>query len=112
MCGLARNLTIDHIRRSRPVDSIDTTDPSDPTPGQLERLLADERAMIARKVLEELDSDRDRQILFRFYVADDSKAQICADLGLSSLHFNRVLFRARERYRALYQTIASKDSKS
>jgi RNA polymerase sigma-70 factor (ECF subfamily) len=111
MCGLARNLTIDHTRRSRPVDSIDTTDPSDPTPGQLERLLADERAMIARKVLEELDSDRDRQILFRFYVADDSKAQICADLGLSSLHFNRVLFRARGRFRVLYQTIASKDSK-
>jgi RNA polymerase sigma-70 factor, ECF subfamily len=112
MCGLARNLTIDHARRSRPVDSIDTTDPADPTPGQLERLLANERAMIARKVLEELDSDRDRQILFRFYVADDSKAQICADLGLSSLHFNRVLFRARGRFRVLYQTIASKDSKS
>jgi RNA polymerase sigma-70 factor (ECF subfamily) len=111
MCGLARNLTIDHFRRVRPADSIASADPWDPAPSQLERLLADERAVIARKVLAELESDRDRQILFRFYVAEESKARICADLGLSSLHFNRVLFRARERYRALYQTMADKDSK-
>ena len=78
----------------------------------MERLLADERANVARKVLAELDSERDRQILFRFYVADETKARICADLGLSSLHFNRVLFRARGRYRALYQAMFPKDIKS
>ena len=111
MCGLARNLTIDHFRRVRPADSMASADPSDPAPSQLERLLTDERGMIARKVLAELEFDRDRQILFRFYVSEESKARICADLGLSSLHFNRVLFRARERYRALYKTIADQDSK-
>jgi RNA polymerase sigma-70 factor (ECF subfamily) len=35
-------------------------------------------------------------------VAEEDKARICADLGLSSLHFNRVLNRARDRYRELY----------
>jgi RNA polymerase sigma-70 factor (ECF subfamily) len=53
-------------------------------------------------VLAELPSERDRQVLFRFYLAEEDKDQICKDLGLSSLHFNRVVFRARERYRDLY----------
>jgi RNA polymerase sigma-70 factor (ECF subfamily) len=112
MCGLARNITVDHFRRSRRADSVAADAESDPSPNQLERLLADERAGIARKVLSELDSDRDRQILFRFYVAEESKARICADLRLSSLHFNRVLFRARGRYRALYQANVAKNVKS
>lgn len=112
MCALARNITIDHFRRSRRADAVAALDESDPAPSQLERLLADERAVIARKVLSELDSDRDRQILFRFYVAEETKAQICTDLGLSSLHFNRVLFRARGRYRALYQTMSAKDTRT
>jgi RNA polymerase sigma-70 factor (ECF subfamily) len=112
MCGLARNITVDHFRRSRRADSVSATNETDPAPNQLERLLADEGAGIARKVLSELDSHRDREVLFRFYVAEETKARICADLGLSSLHFNRVLFRARGRYRALYETIAAKDIKS
>jgi RNA polymerase sigma-70 factor (ECF subfamily) len=56
-----------------------------------------------RKVLGELKSERDRQVLFRFYVAEEEKEKICASLGLTSLHFNRVLFRARERFRELYE---------
>ena len=55
-----------------------------------------------KRVLSEMPSDRDRQILFRFYIAEDEKDSICRDLDLTSLHFNRVLFRARERYRDLY----------
>jgi len=109
MCALARNVTVDHFRRAKRAAPLPTFDESDPAPSQLDRLLADERATIARKVLAELESERDRQLLFRFYVAEESKAQICADLGLSSLHFNRVLFRARGRYRALYQAAAARD---
>jgi RNA polymerase sigma-70 factor (ECF subfamily) len=109
MCAIARNLTVEHFRRTkRAAAAVASTDESDPSPSPLELLLADERAGVARKVLSELGTDRDRQILFRFYVAEESKARICADLGLNSLHFNRVLFRARERYRELYRTIAAK----
>ena len=111
MCAVARNITIDHFRRARRADAVAVGDESDPAPSPLERLLADERAVIARKVLAELTSDRDRQILLRFYVAEETKAQICADLGLNSLHFNRVLFRARGRYRALYRTMSARDVK-
>jgi RNA polymerase sigma-70 factor (ECF subfamily) len=112
MCALARNLTVEHFRRSRRGEPVGAPDESDPAPSQLELLLAEERASIARKVLSELGSDRDRQLLFRFYVAEETKAEICADLGLSSLHFNRVLFRARVRYRALYEAIAAHDVKT
>ena len=50
-----------------------------------------------------VSSDRDREILFRFYLAEDDKERICRDLGLTAVHFNRVLFRARERFRELYR---------
>ena len=53
-------------------------------------------------MIEELGNDRDRQLLFRFYVAEEDKDEIAADLGLSSLQFNRVLYRARQRYKELY----------
>ena len=33
---------------------------------------------------------------------------VCPELGLSSLHFNRVLYRARERFRQLYEQTAKR----
>jgi RNA polymerase sigma-70 factor (ECF subfamily) len=53
-------------------------------------------------VIEELGISRDRDILLRFYIAEEDKERISADFGLSSLQFNRVLHRARERYRERY----------
>ena len=75
----------------------------DPAPGQLATLLAQERAAIVRRVLAELKNDRDREILSRYYIVDQDKEDICRDLDLSDLHFNRVLFRARQRYRELFE---------
>jgi hypothetical protein len=54
-----------------------------------------------------LDNGEYLTVLFRFYLAEDKKEQICADLGLSGLHFNRVLHRARERYLELYKRLSS-----
>jgi RNA polymerase sigma-70 factor (ECF subfamily) len=78
---------------------------ADAAPGQLAQLLQKEKAGVVRQVLGELYSQRDREVLYRFYVAEEDKEQICIDLGLSSLHFNHVLFRARERFRNLYQKV-------
>jgi DNA-directed RNA polymerase specialized sigma24 family protein len=55
-----------------------------------------------RRVIQELGTSRDRDILLRFYIAEEDKERISADFGLSSLQFNRVLHRARERYREIY----------
>jgi len=106
ICSLARNLVIDHFRKAaahRFPGPVEATRSADPAPGPLESLLRVEKASIVRRVLAELPSERDREILFRFYIAEDEKDSICRDLGLTSLHFNRVLFRARERYRELYE---------
>jgi RNA polymerase sigma-70 factor, ECF subfamily len=114
ICSLARNLVIDHFRRvaaHRFPGSVEGTQAADPAPGPLESLLKVEKASIVRRVLAELPSERDREILFRFYIAEDEKDSICRDLGLTSLHFNRVLFRARERYRELYEETTQKSVK-
>ncbi len=64
------------------------------------------RALDARKtraVLEQaldgLTVSRDREILRRYYLADEDKQQICTDLELSATHFDRVLYRAKQRMR-------------
>jgi len=51
--------------------------------------------------LDHLAVSRDREILRRFYLADEDKVEICRDLELSSIHFDRVLYRAKKRMREL-----------
>jgi RNA polymerase sigma-70 factor (ECF subfamily) len=58
-------------------------------------------AQAARRVLDELPATRDRELLVRFYLNDEDKELICCQLGLSREHFNRVIFRARNRFREL-----------
>jgi RNA polymerase sigma-70 factor, ECF subfamily len=109
ICNVARNLVIGHFRQaSRMAGGAAAAPPewlADTAPGQLAQLLQKEKAAVVRQVLGELYSQRDRELLYRFYVAEEGKEQICTDLGLSSLHFNRVLYRARERFRELYQKV-------
>ena len=97
-------------RRGEGADIEEAPEPADPAPGQLDRVVREEDAGLVRRLIGELDTDRDRQILLRFYVAEEDKERICADLGLSSLHFNRVLFRARERFKKLLGEMAGGDA--
>jgi RNA polymerase sigma-70 factor (ECF subfamily) len=76
-------------------------DPPDTVPGQLDQVLREEEIRKVRRLIGELGTARDRQILFRFYVAEERKEKICADLGVESQHFKRVLFRARQRLKEL-----------
>ena len=52
-------------------------------------------------LLDQLSIKRDREILRRFYLRDEDKADICRELNLSSAHFDRVLYRAKQRMRKL-----------
>ncbi len=54
-----------------------------------------------RELLGELSCDRDRALLTRYFLYQESKASICTALELSDLHFNRVLYRAKARFRAI-----------
>jgi RNA polymerase sigma-70 factor, ECF subfamily len=101
----ARNLFLagyrKRVRRGEHHDLAPPESAPDPAPGQLETVLRAERRAQVRQLIEELPTERDRVILLRFYAGDEDKERICADLDLSAQHFNRVLFRARERLRDL-----------
>jgi RNA polymerase sigma-70 factor, ECF subfamily len=106
VCGVTRNLVIDYFRRAARQENMaeieDALPLPHPAPDQLQELLQKEKADLVRQVLKEMPNERDIQALYRFYIADDDKEQVCADLGLTISYFNIVLHRARERFRELY----------
>jgi len=59
---------------------------------------------IVRRLIEELPTARDREIVRRFYLDEEDKADICSSMRLTSLHFDKVVFRARQRMRVLLET--------
>jgi RNA polymerase sigma-70 factor (ECF subfamily) len=65
-----------------------------------------QRAEIARKVLNGV-SRRDRDILNRFYVLEQSQEQICADMGLSYNQFRLLKSRAKARFGELGKRVAA-----
>ena len=105
LSGIANNLVNSDVRRlNRQRTSVST---------EIIDLIADDssspfsevsRAEVCRHVralLDELNVERDREILRRFYVREEDKESICKALRVDSAHFNRVLFRARQRFRDL-----------
>ena len=70
-----------------------------------------EMAKAVRKLLEDMDSPRDRMLLKRFYLDEEDKASICRELGFSPLQFDKVLHRARKRLRQVVtaQGLRSRD---
>jgi len=63
-----------------------------------------------RKMIDDLDTKRDREILKRFYVQEEDKDSICRVLGLNRVHFNRVIHRARQRLKNRYLAVQDGDT--
>ena len=109
---VAVNLVIGDYRKSRARaedgDQAALEEMKDHSQDQLNGVVVKEEVKLVRQVIGELASERDRQLLFRFYVADQDKHEIMELLGLDSLHFNRVLFRARQRFASLWQNRSQK----
>ena len=103
---IARSLAIEHYRkaarRKTDTDSEAGAEAVAPQASPLNELLDRENAALVRRVLEELANERDRQMLLRFYIAEEDKDRIADDYGLTGLQFNRVLHRARQRYKELF----------
>jgi len=51
-----------------------------------------------RDLMKHLSGARDREVLLRFYLNEEPKSDICAELELTELQFNQVLWRARQRF--------------
>jgi RNA polymerase sigma-70 factor (ECF subfamily) len=75
----------------------------DATPRQFEMLDVEQRASAIRELMRTMPMERDRELLMRYYIYDRNKQEICAELGLDSLHFNRVLHRAKSRFRKIVE---------
>jgi RNA polymerase sigma-70 factor, ECF subfamily len=102
---LARNLAIEHfrkVRRTVPEDEAGLERTPSPATSASEQLEREEDARKVARVLEALPTERDRAVLRRFYLGQEDKDALCAELGVDRLQFNRILHRARERFRALW----------
>ena len=105
LAGLARTLATEHFRRVRraPQEDVAVLERmAAPGLSSLDAVARREEARDIAQTLESLPTDRDREVLRRFYLTMDDKDRICDDLGLTRLQFNRVLYRARERFRELW----------
>jgi RNA polymerase sigma-70 factor (ECF subfamily) len=109
--GTALNLISAEVRkntrRATTADSdvVDTI--ADDVAGPFENVSTEQVQRIVRKLLDELPVARDREILVRTYLEDQDKDLICEALGVDSAHYNRVLFRAKQRFRDLLTSAAS-----
>lgn len=104
--GTALNLLANERRRSehRLVDA--GSDWMDELQGEgddpAERAENDDLVRTVRETIGGLKVERDRELLWRYYVDQAPKDVLCASLALSSEHFDRVLHRARQRLRGLW----------
>jgi len=103
--GIAVNLAIGNhrkrVRRNTEPDSDKVAEAPDEHSNPQEEASRDEVGEAVKRLLDELGVSRDRDILRRYYVDEEDKVRICAELDISATHFNRVLFRAKQRFRAL-----------
>jgi RNA polymerase sigma-70 factor (ECF subfamily) len=74
-----------------------------------DRIEREELARLVKRLLDELNQPRDRDILRRFYLGEEPKESICATLELTAAHFDRVLYRARKRFREILENRIGKN---
>ena len=109
--GTALNLVSAEVRKnarratSADSDAVDLA--ADDTAGPFDNVSAEQVQRLVRTLLNELPVQRDREILIRTYLEDEDKTSICEALGVDSAHYNRVLFRAKQRFRELLLSAAS-----
>jgi RNA polymerase sigma-70 factor (ECF subfamily) len=103
----AINLLIDQGRREARRKTSTDTDvvylQSDGAADQLRALIRDEADRAVRTMILELRSPRDRELLHRFYILQQEKPLVCQAMALPSEHFDRVISRARKRFRELIE---------
>jgi RNA polymerase sigma-70 factor (ECF subfamily) len=104
---VALNHLRNHRRRNRllAANSDDVRDPAEEADSSrvAKEFEADQWAGLVKRLLREMPVIRDRELLVRFYLKEESKEDLCREFSLTELHFNRVIHRARDRFRELLQ---------
>src|SRR3954462_792022 len=106
----ARNLALNAARKALRQQTVVDSELVDELAQNMEMVQSDvseqddrQLAEAVAALLEELPTERDRQMLMRFYLDGTDKQQLCRELGLSPKHFDRVLMRARTRLRTIIE---------
>jgi len=107
--GIARNLRLaklrEHARHDGSVDPdlISTIPDGRQSPDGLQS--SAETTRIVRRLLTELGAhrgrERDREVLFRLFLRQQRREEVCEALGISPEHLRRVVHRAKRRLKAL-----------
>jgi RNA polymerase sigma-70 factor, ECF subfamily len=85
-----------HIRREQ-IDMESTIRLADPHRNPEEKAIFRQRADLINRVLQEL-SERDREILTRFYLREEDQDQICTEMMLTETQFRLLKSRAKARF--------------
>jgi RNA polymerase sigma-70 factor (ECF subfamily) len=108
--GFVYRIALNHLRnynrkiRERQLDPSQRVDfAEDESPPAPARSESSQLASLVQQVLVDLPSLRDRELLVRFYLREEAKESVCQAMGLSDRHFDRVVFRARQRLRKLFE---------
>jgi RNA polymerase sigma-70 factor, ECF subfamily len=103
--GIALNLVLadsrKQARRATSPDSARIDAAADEASGPYEHASRADAQKAVKALLQQLRVPRDREILIRTYLMEEDKDSICAALEIDSTHFNRVLFRAKQRFKEL-----------
>lgn len=74
---------------------------TDPQQNQLRTLLRERSKAAVHKLIAAMDNPRDRKLLYGYFIEEKDKEDLCAELDLSQRHFDKVLFRAKQRFKEL-----------
>jgi RNA polymerase sigma-70 factor (ECF subfamily) len=80
---------------------LDTLPAESPEP--FESIDREKHAAAVRALLKELPQQRDRLLLIRLYLDEADKQDLCAEFDLTAEHFDRVISRARQRFREILE---------
>jgi RNA polymerase sigma-70 factor (ECF subfamily) len=86
-------------RQATAADSDAVDQAVDESDGPIEHIADDETRAAVKEALDGLPVPRDRDILMSVYLRDEDRGSICQRLGVDAAHFNRVLSRAKKRFR-------------
>ena len=101
----ARNLSIGEVRKRMRREELlkmagETLSPAPQLPPE-PAWSASETARLVRQSVAQLGQPRDQMVLREHYLDGVDKASLCDRHGVSSAHFDRILFNARKRLRKL-----------
>ena len=102
--GVAQKIIASHFlrenrRRDKALEALPEATSTEP--GPFERLEKTQIAIYVTQIIAELNAERDRILLTRYFVDEIDKADLCKELSVSSTHFDKLKSRAINRLIAM-----------